>query len=789
MRRPSILILLIVLFVGFAALPSLPDSHANARSTLAEMTRVEFSTAGNGPWTPVGLPDTWAMRGLELRGHGIYRLDFRIERRPDLPLGIYIENLAIQSRLAINGHPIGDEPPMNGAPPRTPPPPAWLSLPPDLLHLGVNRLEIEIDTGNFGGLGRISIGPAEDLSSAYRVRHALTRTLPLMLNTGGIALALFMLMIWLRRKAEMVLGSFAAFWLIASVRNVSYSIDDVLITGRISEMLYFLSIVANVVLLGHFSIRFSAGVLEPTRANRTLLRQYRLSLHVGGAIVTLLGLLAALVDHVPMARQLGYPILIALTLPSLVLIGRKAVQMHTTSQMLVALGITAVIGSSVHDFLFVTGRLPLSHLQWLPFCVPVALMIFAWNLIDRFVDALQRVEQINIELEERVNQRTQALRQSSAAKSRFLASASHDLRQPLVAIGLMVGLLREQALSPVLKRMVLRIDEAVASMENLLGGLLDLSRLEAGTVQPEIRTVAVQDIFNAIASHEQEAALRKGLTLRFRPTRLCIESDPVLLEQVVRNLVSNAVKHTRHGKVLVTARRAQGQVRLEVRDTGAGIPLEHQERIFHEFVQIPTLSPGSELSNRLESGLGLGLAIVRRITGLLGHTLSLRSEPGRGSCFRIDLPESTQIPQATPETPSEAHPLRNCRIAVVEDDDAVRDSLVERLQRWGAQVQAYNGQTEFRRALAVATPSPGSDIHLLISDYRLEDGNGFDAAQAIHAQHPGLPVLIITGDTSREELTRLADSGLPVLHKPFRTEVLLRTIKQLLTAPAQPPAP
>ncbi len=783
MRRPSILILLIILFVGFASLSSLQDSHAGEpRGTLAEITRVEFATSGNGPWTPVSLPDTWALRGLELRGHGIYRLDFRVDRRPEKPWGLYVERLALQSHLEVNGHPIGDEPPMDGAPPRTPPPPAWLSLPPDLLRPGLNHLEIEIDTGSFGGLGRIHIGPAEDLSASFRLRHMLTRTLPLMLNTGGIALSLFMVLIWLRRSAEMVLGSFAAFWLIASVRNVSYYIDDVLITGRVSELLYFLSIVANVVLLGHFSIRFSAGVLEPTRANRMLLRQYRLSLHVAGAAAALLGLLAALIDHVPMARQLGYPILIALTLPSLVLIGRKAVQMHTASQMLVAAGITVVIGSSIHDFLFVTGRLSLSHLQWLPYCVPVALMIFAWSLIDRFVDALHRVEQINIELEERVNQRTQALRQSSAAKSRFLAAASHDLRQPLVAIGLMVGLLREQTLSPVLKRMVLRIDEAVASMENLLGGLLDLSRLEAGTVQPEIRSVALQDLFNAIASHEQEAALRKGLVLRFRPTRLATESDPVLLEQVIRNLVSNAVKHTRHGRVLVTARRVQGQIRLEVRDTGAGIPVEHQEKIFHEFVQIPTLNPGSDLSNRLESGLGLGLAIVRRISGLLGHRLSLRSEPGRGSCFRIDLPESSQPPKIEPETPSESQPLQGLCIVLVEDDDGVRESLVERLLRWGARVQAFSGQTEFRKSLASTSSTLGADIQLLISDYRLEDGNGFDTAEAVRKLRPTLPVLIITGDTSREDLTRLAQSGLPVLHKPFRTETLLKTLKQLLGA-------
>jgi CheY-like chemotaxis protein/anti-sigma regulatory factor (Ser/Thr protein kinase) len=350
----------------------------------------------------------------------------------------------------------------------------------------------------------------------------------------------------------------------------------------------------------------------------------------------------------------------------------------------------------------------------------------------------------------------------------------------------MVGLLREQTLGPGLKRMVLRIDEAVASMENLLGGLLDLSRLEAGTVQPEIRCVALQDIFNAIASHEQEAALRKGLTLRFRPTPLTTESDPVLLEQIIRNLVSNAVKHTRHGKVLVTARRIQGQIRLEVRDTGAGIPIEHQERIFHEFVQIPTLSPGSDLSNRLESGLGLGLAIVRRISGLLGHTLSLRSEPGRGSCFRIDLPESTQIPRVEAEPSGETHPLRGINIALVEDDDAVRESLIERLQRWGMRVRAFGGQTEFRKALT--STGLATELDLLISDYRLDDGNGFDTALAVRKLRPGLPVLIITGDTSREDLTRLAESGLPVLHKPFRTEVLLRVLRQLLETRGSPPS-
>jgi CheY-like chemotaxis protein/anti-sigma regulatory factor (Ser/Thr protein kinase) len=418
---------------------------------------------------------------------------------------------------------------------------------------------------------------------------------------------------------------------------------------------------------------------------------------------------------------------------------------------------------------------------WIPYAAPLALLATASNMIHRLVAALRDVEQLNADLERRVATRTRDLEAANLAKSRFIAAASHDLRQPAVAIGLLVGVLREQVQGEAQRAMIDRVDDAVASMEGLLAGLLDLSRLEAGIVQPRLSDFALQPLFDAIAAHESVAARRKGLTLRLRPTYLTVRSDRVLLEQILRNLVSNALRFTDHGGVLVVARRSGDQIRLQVWDSGRGVPYDSQGAIFEEFVQLDTPS----------GGLGLGLSIVQRTAALLGHGLSLRSTPGQGSCFGVSLPRAGCVvaPAAAPAPGADA--LAGRHFVLVDDDAAVRRALVDRLQHWGARVTAFDSLAALHEWVhgQSGDATTQSVVDMLITDQRLPDGNGLAALALLRRRHPALPALVVTGNTSTADLALLADSGVPVLHKPFRAGALLDAINAAIDVAGADRAP
>ena len=441
-----------------------------------------------------------------------------------------------------------------------------------------------------------------------------------------------------------------------------------------------------------------------------------------------------------------------------------------------ALGVLALIVAGLHDYAFQTGLLAITASFWLPYVMPLALGCLAVLLVGRMVRAVGEVEALNIELDRRVAARTRELEAANAAQTRFLAAASHDLRQPVVTIGLLVGLVREQVALPPVRAMVDRIYAAVGSMEALLNGLMDLSRLEPGTLKPRLQPVPLAWIFDAISLHEQTAAALKGLRLTFRPTALVVTSDPVLLDQIVRNLVSNAVRYTERGGVLVGARRrGAGTVIVQVWDSGVGIAADAQARVFDEFVQLA--NPGRDRSK----GQGLGLAIVRRGAQALGHRLELRSVAGRGSCFTIELPLAAQAlaPEVVAASPPD--PLHARVLWLIEDDAALRDALSLRLTRWGAQVTALASVADVRRQLDTCAAAPALLPALILSDQRLPDGSGLECIALIRAAagHP-VPAVVVSGDTAPADLARLAAAGLPVLRKPFRAAELLALLHAAL---------
>lgn len=588
----------------------------------------------------------------------------------------------------------------------------------------------------------------------------------LVLNVTAFIFAGFIALAWIRRRSELMVGLVAMLWGGASLRNVWRLFVG---TPTPYTWMNWVDMAVHMVLPA-LAIHLCLSILGPVPKKRIR------ALYGGVAACLLVGL--ALNDHNDLfwLRLVGYAsLLVAAFLTFAKAMRRRDAPIDPTHAVILrCLGLVWV--ASLFDYMRIalgwSSLLP----SPLPYAVPLALLMSAWALLQRLVRHTAEAQLANAELERRVQQRTKELEAANAAKSRFLASASHDLRQPVVTIGLLIDLLRDLNRDDTQRAMIDRVDGAVAAMETLLGGLLDLSRFEAGTVSPKREPVDVQTLFNAVASHSHEAARVKGLRIRFRcAAGLGVRTDPLLLEQILRNLVSNALRYTERGGVLVTARRRRRQVWIQVWDTGIGIPVDQQGAIFEEFVQLH--NPARERTR----GLGLGLAIVQRAAALLGHRLLLRSVPGRGSCFGVELPAST--PPAAPVRPlaMPQQPLASLNLALLEDDAAVRAALCERLQQWGADVWTFGTLSELFEACEplreAGEPLPWS---LFITDQRLPDGSGLEALARLRIDAPRLKGIIITGNTRSEELAVLEHCDAAVLHKPFRADVLLAEICTLL---------
>ncbi len=348
------------------------------------------------------------------------------------------------------------------------------------------------------------------------------------------------------------------------------------------------------------------------------------------------------------------------------------------------------------------------------------------------------------------------------AKSRFLAAASHDLRQPLFALSLYVGMLKNK-LPATDGTLVNNLTSCASSLNELLTDLLDISKLDAGVVTPEVRDFPVAEVLDSLISiHTPEAAL-KGLRLRCAPSRLAVNTDPVLFKRIIGNLIANAIRYTETGSVVVGCRRHQRKMWIEVRDTGIGIPEDKLGEIFEEFRQ---LGPGER--NR---GSGLGLAIVAKAAALLGLQLRVNSEVGKGSMFSVELPLGRA---SRTEGRQESRP-RPLRIALVDDNTAVLTAMSCALETIGHEVVAAETGKDLLDRLGVEPPD------VVISDYRLADGKtGFDVIAATREMFgEKLPALLITGDTDPKLMRSMADRGVMVQHKPLEIEALQECITEI----------
>lgn len=357
---------------------------------------------------------------------------------------------------------------------------------------------------------------------------------------------------------------------------------------------------------------------------------------------------------------------------------------------------------------------------------------------------------------------------ANRAKTQFFAAASHDLRQPLHAMGLFAEALRQRSHDEEVAQLVASINGSVDALEGLFSELLDITRIDTGGVDVTPEHFSVGDIFRKLRLHFEPVAFEKGLSLRFRGEHHHVYADPVLVERILRNLVSNAIRYTNDGTVLVSCRRRNGRALLQVWDTGVGIREREQAHVFEEFYQVPY---SEALTPQQRKGLGLGLAIVKRLAGLMQAPLNLRSVSGRGSVFSLDLPPGKPPRAREPSDVRSKLPigltLDHRFIVVVEDEPAVRGGLEVLLRGWGARVASFE-TAEASCAWALDADLGGERPDLLVVDYRLEQGrNGIEVIDCFRERFGReVPAIMVTGSTMTEHDAEAAEHDFHLLVKP-----------------------
>ena len=390
--------------------------------------------------------------------------------------------------------------------------------------------------------------------------------------------------------------------------------------------------------------------------------------------------------------------------------------------------------------------------------------------LQRAIDLKLQADELALQLRVEKQAADEARHQAEVAnraKTQFFAAASHDLRQPLHAMGLFAEALRQKSHDEEVAHLVNSINGSVDALESLFSELLDITRIDSGGIAVDPQHFAIGDIQRKLRLGFEPNAFEKGLALRFRGAQRLAYADPLLVERILRNLVSNAIRYTNDGSVLVSCRQQGGRLLLQVWDTGLGIRDAEQARIFEEFYQVPNTA---RVSPEQRKGLGLGLAIVKRLADLMGAPLRLRSEAGRGTVFTLELPLGKAVPPSQ-RLPSGKGPLGitldGRLIVVVEDEPAVLAGLEVLLKGWGATVLTFDSVAACSAWAAASDPAQVKP-DLAIVDYRLEVGHtGIDAIRAIRQRFgKGVPAIIVTGSTMSGHENEAQQDDFHLLIKP-----------------------
>jgi signal transduction histidine kinase/CheY-like chemotaxis protein len=383
---------------------------------------------------------------------------------------------------------------------------------------------------------------------------------------------------------------------------------------------------------------------------------------------------------------------------------------------------------------------------------------------------LERTEELT-RLNEALTRAKAEADEANISKTRFLAAASHDILQPLNAARLYSSSLVERARGRSEAVLAENVDASLDAVEEILTALLDISRLDAGAMKPEWSNVSVDELFRQLQREFEPVAREKGLHLIVMPCSLAVRSDRRLLRRVLQNLISNGIKYTPAGRVVVGARRRHGRVSLEVWDTGLGIPASQQKLVFHEFQR---LDQGAKIAR----GVGLGLSIVERIARVLDHPVSLRSEPGRGSVFRVEVPIARQLPataapRSAPRIP--VMPLAGLTVLAIDNEPSILEGMRALLGGWGCQVVTAASLVEALDRLRGGAPVP----EVIAADYHLDEGDGLQAVAALRATSGvDIPAVLLTADRSLALRNEAEDLQIHVLNKPVKPAALRALLAQ-----------
>lgn len=388
-------------------------------------------------------------------------------------------------------------------------------------------------------------------------------------------------------------------------------------------------------------------------------------------------------------------------------------------------------------------------------------------------------ERSRVEL--RLREAKREAEQANLSKTKFLAAVSHDLLQPLNAARLFTSALLERREPVANAHLVRNVSNSLQDVENLLGTLVDISKLDAGVIKADIAPFALSELLDNLAAEYAQVARSEGLALRFVPCSVLVRSDMQLLARILRNLLSNAIRYTPSGRVVLGCRRHGQRVSIQVWDSGIGIAEERLEEIFQEFKRGDVQRPNQD------RGLGLGLAIVEKIAGILGHRIHVRSWPGKGSMFAIDVPLSATAPKPVPcvdMSEPMLERLRGARIWVLDNDAAICAGMRTLLEGWGCRVITALSEQDLARQV----DSDHAEVDLLIADYHLDnDQNGVDAVARINARRrSAIPAMLITANYSNELKQQIRERGHTLMHKPVRPMKLKIAMSHLLAQSNRP---
>ncbi|MEQ1663523.1 MAG: hybrid sensor histidine kinase/response regulator [Thiobacillus sp.] len=467
-------------------------------------------------------------------------------------------------------------------------------------------------------------------------------------------------------------------------------------------------------------------------------------------------------------------------------VARTQTLWHAALLMLAALGVTGVLAwrlssrfaGQLQHVGHVVGQLAHNELA-------VRTMLPATGEIGQLAaginDMAQALQTHRGELEQRIRDATinlaakkEQAERANQAKSRFFAAASHDLRQPLHALSLFVAALKACNQQAETTNLIDNIEAASSAMTLLLNALLDISRLDAGAIEARPQHFSLEPMLDELTARFAPIAAEKGVKLSHRSRHATLYSDPLLIERILDNLIANAIRYTDDGGVLIGCRQRGSQVRLTVWDTGRGIAPEHQENIFHEFVQLH--NPARDRTQ----GLGLGLAIVSRLARLMGHRIDVRSRPGCGSAFSLDVPlghaRLIETPAASPPTVPGAL-ATDALVVLIDDESAILRGMAELFEHWEIDLVVGRNAAEALHWLAALKRTPD----VIVSDYRLPDDDGIAViAQLRSTCGSQIPAVLVTGDTAPDTLRRIQAAELPLLHKPLRPAKLRALITHLI---------